>query len=89
MPFKKMAAKMATWRGARPTKETPGGDRLQGGGVMGKLITPSPPAVLAQGQLSRCIHGDAFSEQQLTLDPVAACAAGGEANVRLFLQLLQ
>ena len=37
--------------------------------------------MLGQRQLARCIYGDAFSEQQLTLNPVAAFAAGVEADL--------
>ena len=37
--------------------------------------------MLGQGQLAGCIYGDAFSQQQLTLDPVAAFAAGVKADL--------
>ena len=37
--------------------------------------------MLGQGQLARCIYGDAFSKQQLTLNPVTAFAAGVEADL--------
>jgi hypothetical protein len=38
------------------------------------------PAVTGQGQATGSIHRDALGAQQLGLDPVAALAAGGEAD---------